>query len=240
MGDMYGIGFARVQSTDKNALYFDASGQYTGQMVFAENGRPVATSDRMKLGNYNPDWLMGINNMFTYKNLRLGFLFDIRYGGKIYSHTQTVGREGGIIIETLEGRADGYDLSKPGNGVIGQGVVQGGDGTFSPNTKKVAVREWHTAWTAGRNISEGVMYDATFIKLRELQIGYTIPDKVFGKTPLRGTTISLVGRNLLLWDRVPHVDPENMSYTGGTALPGIEYMSLPTTRSYGLNVSFKL
>ena len=142
--------------------------------------------------------------------------------------------------ETLEGRADGYDLSKPGNGVIGQGVVQNTDGSFSPNTTKVTAREWHTAWTGGRRIAEGVMYDASFVKLRELQIGYTIPDKVFGKLPFRGTTISLVGRNLLLWDNVPHVDPENMSYSGGTALPGIEYMSLPTTRSYGVNLSFKL
>lgn len=53
-------------------------------------------------------------------------------------------------------------------------------------------------------------------------------------------TISLVGRNLFLWDNVPHIDPETMSYTGGTALPGIEYMSLPSTRSYGVNLSFKL
>lgn len=240
MGDMYGIGFARVQSSDKNAPYYDATGQHTGQIVFAANGRPIATTNRIKLGNYNPDWMMGIGNSLSYKRIRLSFLFDIRQGGELYSLTQTVGREGGIITETLEGRADGYDLSKPGNGVIGQGVVQNPDGTFSPNTKKVTAREWHTAWTGGRSIAEGVMYDASFVKLRELQIGYTIPDKIFGKTPFRGMTISLVGRNLFLWDNVPHVDPENMSYSGGTALPGIEYMSLPTTRSYGVNLSFKL
>ncbi|MBU7576806.1 MAG: hypothetical protein KAF40_01995, partial [Flavihumibacter sp.] len=87
---------------------------------------------------------------------------------------------------------------------------------------------------------EGVMYDASFIKLRELQVGYNIPDKVWGKLPFRGVAVSLVGRNLFLWDNVPHVDPENMSYSGGTALPGIEYMSIPTTRSYGVNLSFKL
>ena len=240
MGDLYGIGFVRVQSTDKNAPYYDASGKYTGQMVFAANGRPIATTNRISLGNYNPDWLLGIGNSFKYKNIRCSFLFDIRQGGRLYSETQTVGREGGIITETLEGRADGYDLSKDGNGVIGNGVVQDVNGSFSPNTKKVAVREWHTAWTGGRSIAEGVMYDASFIKLREVQIAYTIPDKIFGKLPFRGTTVSLVGRNLLLWDNVPHIDPENMSYSGGTALPGIEYMSIPTTRSYGINLSFKL
>ncbi|GAA3947765.1 SusC/RagA family TonB-linked outer membrane protein [Chitinophaga oryziterrae] len=239
MGDLYGIGFARVQNTDPAAAYYDKSGKYTGQMVFAANGRPVATTERIRLGNYNPDWLMGIGNNFSYKGVRLSFLFDIRQGGKLYSHTQTVGREGGIIKETLEGRADGYDMSKPGNGVIGTGAVQNGDGSFSTNTTKVAVREWHSAWTGGRSIAEGVMYDASFVKLRELQIGYTIPG-VFGKRLIKGLSVSLVGRNLLLWDHVPHVDPENMSYSGGTALPGIEYMSLPTARSYGVNLSFKL
>lgn len=240
MGDLYGIAFARVQNTDKTGDYYDPTGKYVGQMVFADNGRPVPTSNVMRLGNYNPDFLVGFGNSFSFRNIRLSFLFDVRKGGRIYSHTQTVGREGGIITETLEGRADGYDLSKEGNGVIGKGVVQNPDGSFSENTKKVSVREWHTAWTDGRSIAEGVMYDASFIKLRELQIGYAIPDRVFGKVPLRGTTISLVGRNLFLKSVVPHVDPETMAYNGGTALPGIEYMSIPSSRSYGINLSFKL
>jgi TonB-linked SusC/RagA family outer membrane protein len=240
MGDLYGIGFARVQNTDKNLPYYDASGQYTGQMVYAANGRPIPTTNRIKMGNYNPDFLMGVGNSFNYKGVRLSFLFDIRQGGELYSLTQVVGREGGIITETLEGRADGYDMTKEGNGVIGQGVVQNADGTFSTNTTKVAVRQWHSAFTNGRSIAEGVMYDASFVKLRELQIGYNIPDKWFGKTPFRGAAISLVGRNLFLWSNVPHVDPETMSYSGGTALPGIEYMALPSARSYGINLTFKL
>lgn len=240
MGDLYGIGFARVQNSDPNAPYYDASGKFVGQMVFdANNGRPVRTTNRIKLGNYNPDFMVGLNNSFTWKGVNLSFLFDIRSGGKLYSETQTVGREGGIIIESLEGRADGYDLTKVGNGVIGQGVVFVG-GVPQVNTRKVAAREWHTAWTGGRGIAEGVMYDASFIKLRELQMGYTIPDKVWGKLPFRGVHVSMVGRNLLLWDRVPHVDPENMSYAGGTALPGIENMAIPSTRSYGINLRVKL
>ncbi|HZF63117.1 MAG TPA: SusC/RagA family TonB-linked outer membrane protein [Chitinophagaceae bacterium] len=238
MGDMYGIGFARVQNTNKDKPFYDPSGQYVGQMVYS-NGRPVRTTERIKMGNYNPDWLAGISNAFSYKGLQLSFLFDIRSGGKLYSETQTVGREGGIIIETLEGRADGYDLTKAGNGVIGDGVKQNTDGSFSPNDVKRTAREWHTAWTGGRNIAEGVMYDASFVKLRELQLGYSIPDRVFGKLPFRGAVVTLVGRNLFLWDKVPHIDPETMSYTGGTALPGIEYMALPSTRSYGVNLNFK-
>ncbi|MFN3300188.1 MAG: SusC/RagA family TonB-linked outer membrane protein [Sediminibacterium sp.] len=237
MGDMYGIGFARVQNTNPNGAYYDGTGKFVGQMVFS-NGRPVRTTDRIKLGNYNPDWLAGINNTFTYKNFKLGFLFDIRMGGEVYSHTQTVGREGGIIIETLEGRADGYDLTKPGNGVIGNGVMVV-NGQFVANDVKRTAREWHTAWTAGRAIAEGVMYDASFVKLRELQIGFNFPNQVLKNTPFKAATLSFVGRNLALWSNVPHVDPEVMSYTGGTALPGIEYMSIPSSRSYGVNLSLK-
>lgn len=243
MGDMYGIGFARVQNTDPAKPYYNASGQYVGQMVYA-NGRPVATTERIKLGNYNPDFLLGINNSLSYRNLRLSFLFDIRQGGKLYSETQVVGREGGIIVETLEGRANGYDLNLPGNGVVGEGVKvttnADGSNSFAVNDVKLNSRQWHTAWTAGRNIAEGVMFDASFVKLREVQLGFSIPDRIWGRVPLRGVTLSLVGRNLAVWSNVPHVDPETMSYSGGTALPGIEYMAIPSTRSFGFNLGLKL
>lgn len=238
MGDLYGIGYARAQNTDASAPYYDASGKFVGQMVFDGNGRPIRTTNRIKLGNYNPDFLLGIANSFNYKGVNFSFLFDIRSGGVLYSETQTVGREGGIILETLEGRADGYDLTKPGNGVVGNGVVFVG-GVPQQNAKRITAREWHTAYTGGRGIAEGVMYDASFVKLRELQIGYTIPDKVWGKLPIKSVNITLVGRNLFLWDNVPHIDPENMSYTGGTALPGIEYMAMPSARSYGVNLNIK-
>jgi TonB-linked SusC/RagA family outer membrane protein len=243
MGDMYGLGFARVQNTDPNAPYYDRTGQFVGQQVFS-NGRPVPTANLVKLGNYNPDFLVGINNAVRYKNVRLSFLFDIRQGGVLYSETQTVGREGGIITETLEGRANGYDLNLPGNGVIGQGVraVTNADGSsgFVPNDVKLNSRQWHTAWTGGRNIDEGVMFDASFAKLREVQLGFSIPDRVWGRLPLRGVTFSLVGRNLALFTNVPHIDPEVMSYAGGTALPGIENMSIPSARSFGFNLGLKL
>ncbi len=250
MGDMYGIGFARVQNSDPDKPYYDASGQYAGQMVF-KDGRPVPTTERIKMGNYNPDWLAGIYNTFSYKGIKLGVLFDIRQGGKVYSETQTVGREGGIITETLQGRENGYYpqasvqadpqlLNAPvGTYVIGEGVVQNSDGSFSPNTRRVLPRQWHSAWTGGRSIAEGATFDASFVKLREVQIGYMLPDKLFGKLPFRSVTITLVGRNLALWTNVPHIDPEVMSYTGGTALPGIEFMSIPSSRSYGFNIGLK-
>jgi TonB-linked SusC/RagA family outer membrane protein len=239
MGDMYGIGFARVQNTNPEGRFYDPTGQFVGQVVYNSAGKPIPTSETILLGNYNPDWMLGINNNLTFKGINFGFLFDIRQGGKIYSHTQTVGREGGQIIETLEGRANGYDLTQPGNGVIGQGVVQNTDGTFSPNATKLSAREWHTSITLGRRLIEGMMYDASFVKLREVRLGYTIPNKFFGRIPVRDMNLSFVARNLFLWTNVPHIDPETASQAGGTIIPGVESVALPSTRSYGVNLSFR-
>jgi TonB-linked SusC/RagA family outer membrane protein len=251
MGDMYGIGFARVQNSDAAKPYYSANGQFVGEMVFDSQGRPIRTTDRIKLGNYNPDWMAGISNTFTFKGIKVSALFDIRHGGEVYSETQTVGREGGIIAETLQGRENGYYpqasvasdpklLNAPeGTYVIGEGVVDNGDGTFSVNSNRILPRQWHSAWTGGRSIAEGAVFDASFVKLREIQIGYTFPAKLFEKTAFKSVSIAFVGRNLALWTDVPHIDPEVMSYTGGTALPGIEYMSIPSSRSYGVNIGLK-
>ncbi len=238
MGDMYGIGFERV-SSDPTDKYYDKTGQYVDQIVYSSNGKPIATTERIKLGNYNPDWLAGLRNTFSYKGVALSVLFDTRQGGQIYSHTQTVGREGGIISETLEGREDGYDLSKAGNGVIGEGVVQQADGTFAPNTTKLSAREWHTSYTLGRRLVEGVIYDASFTKLREVQLSYTLPNRILGRSGVRDITLSLVGRNLMLWSKVPHIDPETASTAGGTIIPGVESVAIPSTRSFGVNVGLK-
>ena len=238
MGDMYGIGYVRV-SADPKSKYYDVTGQYVGQIVFSANGKPLATTERIKLGNYNPDWMAGLRNTFSYNGLSLSILFDTRQGGEIYSHTQTVGREGGIISETLEGRADGYDMTKAGNGVIGDGVVLGTEGKFSPNTVKLSAREWHTSYTLGRRLVEGVIYDASFTKLREVQFSYTIPNKILGKSGVRDITLSVVGRNLMLWSKVPHVDPETASTSGGTIIPGVESVAIPSTKSFGINVGLK-
>jgi TonB-linked SusC/RagA family outer membrane protein len=240
MGDMYGFGYARV-SSDPNDRFYDPTGQNVGKVVYNSQGKPIITRNRIKLGNYNPDWLMGLNNNFTFKGFNLGFLFDFRLGGEIYSHTQTVGREGGIISETLEGRADGYDLSKPGNGVIGDGVIALYDGDdnltgFKPNDVKLSAREWHTSITLGRSLIEDMVYDASFTKLRELRLGYTFPKKWLSGARIQNLNLTLVGRNLFLWTKVPHVDPETASTSGGTVIPGVESVALPSARSFGINL----
>ena len=231
MGDMYGLGYLRV--TDVNSPHF-------GEIIFNSEGKPLPTPTIVKLGNYNPDWLLGVRNGFAWKGVNVGVLFDIRYGGEVYSHTQVIGRETGSIIETLEGRADGYDLSVDGNGVIGKGVVQNADGSYSPNDVKLPAREWHTSYTLGRSLLEGAIFDASYIKLREISVGYTLPVSVMGRLPFRDVRLSLIGRNIAVWSDVPHIDPETAAMSGGTIVPGVEDMAMPSTRSWGLSLNFRL
>ncbi len=260
MGSMYGIGYERVK---------DPASPYFGQIIndvreikdsqgnIKYVARPRATTERILLGNYNPDWLAGIGADIKIFGVNLGVLFDVRQGGKIYSHTQTVGREGGQIIETLEGRTnygsdadDGYDISLEGNGVFSPGVVEIKDETgkvigYKPNNaengmSKLTSREWHTAITLGRRLIEGMIFDASFVKLREVRIGYTLPNEWTESFFLRNVNVSFVGRNLLLWSDVPHVDPEAASTSGSTIIPGVESVTIPSTRSFGFNINFSI
>jgi hypothetical protein len=142
------------------------------------------------------------------------------------------------LEETLLGRADGYDLSIEGNGVISPGVIANGDGTFRPNDVKITSRNWHNRYYERNNV-EAAKYDASFIKLREITIGYNLPKSWFRKVAFEDVKVSLVGRNLALWTENPHFDPETLSMAGGTLQPGIENMAFPSTRSVGFNVNLK-
>jgi hypothetical protein len=86
---------------------------------------------------------------------------------------------------------------------------------------------------------EAALYDASFIKLREVTLGYTIPGSALAKTPFQEARISLVARNLALWTENPHFDPETLSMSGGTLIPGVEDMAFPSTRSMGFNLNIK-
>lgn len=229
MGDMYSIGYAKVD---------DPSSPYFGQQIFNEEGRFVGTGNIVKVGNYNPDWLAGIRNTFTFKNFNFSFLFDTRQGGKLFSETFVVGLEAGQLIETLEGRASGYDLSKPGNGVVGKGVIQNPDGSYRVNDVQLTAREYHQSRTGNRDIPEGAIFDASFVKLRELRVGYSFSPQILSKVKIRALNISLVARNLAVWSDVPHIDPETSSLSNGTIIPGVESVGMPTTRSIGFNLGF--
>ena len=229
MGNIYGLGFSRVE---------DESSEYFGQIIHNSTGTPLTGSEMKLQGNYNPDWMLGLQNNFSYKGINVGFLFDFRYGGIVVSRTKTIGSTSGQLAETLYGRETGYDLEGEGNGIISEGVVANADGSYSPNTYETTSRNWHNTYYNRSNV-EAAKYDATFLKLREVTIGYTIPSSILGRLPFQDVKISLVGRNLALWTENPHFDPETMSMSGGTLIPGVEDMAFPSTRSMGFNINLK-
>lgn len=229
MGDMYSIGFRKVD--DPNSPYY-------GQQIFNNEGRFLGTNELVKVGNYNPKWLAGIINSFSYKNFNLSFLVDARYGGQIFSETWVVGLEAGQLIETLEGREDGYDLSKAGNGIIGKGVIQNSDGSYRINDIKLTAREYHQSRTGNRDIEQGGIFNADYIKFRELRFGYSFAPRFLSRIKAKTLNLSIVGRNLAVWSKVPHIDPETAALSGGTIIPGVESVGMPTARSFGLNLGF--
>jgi len=229
MGNIYGAGFARVE---------DPASPYFGQIIHNTSGTPITAPTLVNQGNYNPDWMLGLQNNLNYKGISLGFLFDYRHGGIVVSRTKTIGSTSGQLAETLFGRENGYDLTQPGNGIISEGVIRNADGSFTPNTIKITSRNWHNRYYERNNV-EAAKYDATFLKLREVTIGYTIPKRLLTRIPVQDVKISLVGRNLALWTENPHFDPETMAMGGGTLIPGVEDMAFPSTRNIGFNLNVK-
>jgi hypothetical protein len=200
-------------------------GQY---IINSANGIRLVEANKF-LGNLYPDWMMGINNSFSYKNFSLSGLIDIRQGGVFYSATASNLRTSGLAAETGGDRTPFIDP-----GVIKDKV----SGAFTPNTK--AVKSVQEFWQLNYQTSntEANIFDASYVKLREVRFSYTLPTTLFSKrTGIRGATIGVEGRNLwLIKSHVPNVDPELNFFGSGSVGEGVEFNSVPSTRSLGMNL----
>ena len=214
-GDIYGFGFLR--SPD-------------GQIIYTSAGLPARPTDIQYIGSAFADWKGGIQNEFSYKKIKFSFLVDGQYGGKIYSQTHHKMTEQGKLKHTLRGREENY--------IIGEGVVDDGAGHFTKNTTKVVPVDYFTDYYRRANV-EANTFDASFIKLREARIEYSLPKSVIGKSFIRQATLGLYGRDLFMITDFPIFDPETAALNGNTLLPGVEIGQLPSTRTMGLNVTLK-
>ena len=227
VGEPYGV----IQGTDYTYL----NGE---RLVDADSGEYLKTSvSNNVIGDTNPDWLMGISNKFNYKDLSLSFLIDIQQGGSIFSLDQYYGLATGLYAET----AFINDLGNPvrnsladGGGFINPGVNPDG----SPNATRIRADRFG-AWGYRRGLPDrAFVYDASYVKLREVAITYNLPQKIIGDTFLTNASLSLVGSNLWIINKnIPHEDPEGGLSAGN--LQGYSVGSLPTTRDIGLNVKLQ-
>jgi TonB-linked SusC/RagA family outer membrane protein len=198
-------------------------------LVNGTTGLPLVSDGQTEYGGtYNPDWLGGITNTFTYKDFDLNFAIDFRQGGVIYSFTEANLASDGFSDYTLDGR----------DGFVVDGVVQtkDGSGNVISETENTTATTSEAYWQSlgGRNTPTGepFCYDASNSRLRQAAIGYT---HKFTNSPVNAVRISFEGRNLFfLYNKAGRLDP-NLS-SGNTNVQGVEGFGLPSTRSFGMNL----
>lgn len=199
----------------------------SGEILYDNNGVPQMTDGIVKIGDTQPKWVAGFINSFQYKNLRLNVVIDGKYGGKIYSHTHHKLTQQGKLKHTLKGRETGE--------LIGDGVVDNGDGTYSPNTTPLAIADYYNLHYPLAN-TEANSFDASFVKLREVTLEYTFSQKILKNTFLNELSFSVYGRNLAVISDFPIYDPEVAGLAGGTSLhPGVEVGQMPVASEFGMN-----
>jgi len=195
-----------------------------GNTIVGANGIPLANQDREFLGSTIADFAGGFRNTFTYKNFSVGALIDFQGGGVIHSTSLQWAKYSGMTPETAEGNIRE-------EGLIVDGVTETGE----TNTTAVDPQTYYqTIWSvAGPNV-----YDASFVKLREVTVGYNIPNSVFGNLAIKDARISFLGRNLaILFSNLPYLDPQGVNGAGN--IQGLENAQVPTSRSLGFDLSFK-
>ncbi len=208
-----------------------------GQKVVGANGAYVqSVSSNITIGNINPDWTGGISNSFSYKGISLGFLIDIRQGGQLFSLDQYYGLATGLAEETAGLNELGKEVRAPladGGGILIPGVLA--DGT--PNTKRYNATDFGI-YGYRRNPAAGFIYDASFVKLREVTLGFDLPTRFIKNGSVKGIRLSLYGRNLWIIDKnLPHADPEDGMSSGN--VQGYQVGSYPTSRTMGVNLNVK-
>ena len=200
-----------------------------GEILISDTGYPIQATTDGVIGDPIPDWLAGINNQFQYKNIGLSFLIDIRQGGDVWCGTCGILDYFGVSEVTLL-----RDQT-----TVFEGVVES---TGQPNTQvvpysDVSVSENNNYWRryGFGGLSETAVYDGSWVRLREVTLTYSLPDKFLENTFLDGLTLAAFGRNLWVETDYPGVDPET-NLTGDSNGLGLDYFNQPNTRSYGLNV----
>lgn len=257
VGEAYGTLFGTSYVRDAN-----------GNVVVDANGLPKISTTNKTLGKFTPDWTGGISNTFSYRSLSLSFLIDASVGGSIFSNTNKTGKYTGVLANTLSGRdaehgglwyytdamgnnvrlpeSPSYSVSSDGlyyaqvngqstrvyqDGIMVEGVTESG----SKNEEVVSAEKYyHRIYS----IAEANVYDASYVKLREVALSYRLPRLWTQKLHLQEASVTLTGRNLwTIYKSVPNIDPESALTTGNAQ--GVEAYSLPTTRSFGVNLSVK-
>lgn len=253
VGEPYGTLFGSAYTRDTN-----------GQIVVDANGLPKVSSTSKVFGKYTPDWIGGINNKFTYRNISLSFLIDASIGGKIFSNTNKTGKYTGVLENTLSGRDSEHgglwyyinngqrigienpqyttsstglyyaSISGENTRVYQDGIIV--QGVTENGEKNTTIVSAENYYHRLYSIAESNVYSASYVKLREVALSYAFPSKIIKHWYIQSLSLALVARNLCIIHKdAPNIDPES-AITAGNA-QGVEAYSLPTTRTFGFNIN---
>lgn len=224
-GRPYGIMRGRVWKTDE-----------LGRKLVDDSGKPIVSDNMQEMGCVEPKWTGSFINSFNIFSVSVNFQIDARIGGVLYSGTWNRATTAGVVAATYEGREEYYlssvilgeDTERATHGFKWKEDVYYEDGTKCE--KYVNPRYQFGSWDS-RNV-----FDASYIKLREVAVGYSIPSRVLKDTPLSAVKVSLVGRNLaILYQNTPKgIDPEAAVSSGNAQ--GVEYGGMPPVTTFGFDV----
>ena len=221
-GDIYGQTFLRV--TDKDSPHY-------GKVIVGDDGLPLISAEKSKVGNQSPDWMLGLTNSFSYKGFNLSFLVDFRIGGDIYSATAS-----NLFVR---GNAAGTVVNGERQDFVVPNTVVRKDGGYVENNVPVTHQNyWERIGSTGNyGLPEVFTYDATNIRLRNITLGYTFYRAMLKKTPFQRLNLSATCNNVwMIHYNLPGIDPESVSATNTNAT-GFENGAAPTSRSFTFNVT---
>ncbi|MNN43734.1 hypothetical protein D3C81_1579850 [compost metagenome] len=207
-------------------------GEHAGKVVVnGTNGIPLTEPNTKRtIGKYEPDFVLGFNTKFTYRDWSLAGVLDWRKGGFFYSYTAQLNYFVGNATETM------YNERQPW--LIPNSVKQVGD-QYVENDVQISVNNINNYWNPSSTnfIYERAVLKRDFVKLRELVLTYSLPNRILG-SKIKGIDFSLVGRNLFLWTPKNNnfVDPESTNYGNDIISNFGEFAAGPTFRSYGGSV----
>ena len=200
----------------------------SGDVIY-DNGLPKIDTDQKIIGNIAPDWTGGANFSIRYKDFDFSSLIDAKIGGDVHSMTYSWGRYAGTLSETLIGRE---------TGVVGNGVMSDGNGGYVANNVLVSAKAFNQS-SYSNSIESSAIFDASYVKLRQVSIGYTLPQKFIEKSILKSLKFSIVGRNLaILYKNAPHIDPET-GFSSSNGNQGQEFGQSPSARNIGFNINMR-
>ena len=197
-----------------------------GKIIVGDNGMPLSESGKV-IGNMMPKWTGSIANTVRWKDLTFSALIDVRYGGDFISNTDNYACQTGTSAKTLFGRENGEKI-------VVDGVTESG----KPNTVGVSAEDYWSTIAGPTGIIEEFLHKGTYVKMRELSLGYNLPSLWLRKTPLKAVKVSLVGRDLFYFYKDAPVNPEG-AFSRSDYAQAFELGAMPPTRTFGFSLNVK-